>query len=555
MPVREISAEEAAKRLNQGGAPPSSGVVRDFTEGVASVGGRLFDAFNAFPLAMAGGPAQAYEAPSYGYDATGTISEATDENPTRALVAGRGVGGAVASLPLVAMTGGVSGPVVAANLAGGAGGELAADQARRMGGGGLAQFGAGLAGDLTASGVVRGALALPNLISSMTPTHRASGYVGNLGIGQETAEDAASAIRMQYGIDKEDVDKAYDIYRSIPSTGTTSPDPFIDLANAQKRDLRFSKSELPEVAKDVLRELDGQPIGVEDIEGIRRGASNVGANANLTANTRRLAGQFKDVSDDALMDIAAQSGADSAAATALSSAIAKRRALGKAFPEDSGLFEMIVDPKALSPDEAQAAFTKFINSTSRNQEIDLALSAVSGNKAARRGLNKALALGILNSTEESATNRVASQLDRADKAKEALTKAWGEEGYKHFRRMLSEQTTQNRSRAFVWRWLAAGKGSPTKGLVAGGALGQALGVPGGATVGMATGAAIDLLAQKLSPRTVREIAFHSLYDPELYRQVTRKIPRGANANEWLGVMTGSLVRRGIVTPEEAEAAE
>ena len=552
MGVREITAEEAAKRRAAGmkKAPPSSGILRDFAEGVASAPAAVFDFMNKYAGAAENPMAPLRTNPPVLGPMAGRISEADTENPTRSLVAGQGVGGAVMSMPMVAATGGLTVPVAVSSMAGGAGGALASDEAKRRGYGPFAQFGAGLVGDVVTGGLTRAAIAAPGVIyDAVAPSARAGRYVAPLELGTETAEDAATGIRNAFSQMKTGVDESYDAYRAIPSDGTTKAEKFHRLAASQAADNAFSPEEIPSVTKLVPKILDDE-VSVQDIERIRRGVSNTLGNQNVTSNTRRLAGAFNDVADEALSEIADQSGTDSAAAKALREAISKRRAMGKAFPEDSGLYDLILSPKSLSADESQAAFTKLINSPTRKEEIRLAMQAVSGNDPAKRGLRKALALGIINSAEETATNKVSSALERATKAQDALREAFGDAGYEHFRKLLSEAATANRSRGWFWRAVAA-KGNPIKGTVAGGVVGGWIGGGPGANVGMATGAAIDLLAQQLGPRAVREIAVQSLFDPDLYRQITRDAPKGVKAAEWTATMVGSLVRRGILTNEEA----
>lgn len=552
MGVREITAEEAAKRRAAAlkGGPPSSGMLRDFAEGVASVPANVFDFLNKYAGNVDNPIGEVRVNPPVAGPMAERISESTAADPTRARAAGSGVGGALMALPVVAATGGLTGPVAVSSLAGGAGGGLASDEARRRGYGPVGQFVAGMAGDLGTSLLTRGAIAAPGAIyNAVSPTRRAGQYVRDLNLGTETAEDAAVGVRTAFGSAKEDVDKAYDLYRQIPSEGTTSSEPFLNLANAQKAENVFTPSQLPEVARRATKVL-GEEVGVQDIERLRRGVSNTLGNQNVTPNTRRLAGQFNDVADEALQEIAAQSGPDSAAAQALTAAIAKRRALGKAFPEDSGLYDLIIAPRNLTQEEAQQAFTKFVNSADREKEIGIALQAVSGNPEAKRGLNKALVEGILNSAEETASGKVSSQLERLRKAEGVLRKAWGDKGFEHFRRLISEQATANRERGFIARY-TLGTNNPTRGMALGTIAGGYLGGGPGATAGMVAGGSMDMLAQHFGPRAVREIAIHSLYDPDLYRQVTRQAPSGVKASEWLATISGALVRRGILSTSDA----
>lgn len=532
-------------------AAPSSGMLRDFVEGAAVAGGRLVDTLNPgrFGGQVSRSPGKMRNDLFEG--TADTISEATSENPTRARVSGEGLGGSAISLPIaIGTAGGATVPLVASTLAGGVGGALSSDQARRMGGGGLAQFGAGLAGDIATGGLVNAAFSIPRALSAMTPTARAAEYVAPLGLGNETAEEAAMGVRSAFGETKEGVDKAYDAYRAIPSEGTTSSEPFLNLANSQKADMAFTPSEVPEVARRASKVLSEQ-VGVQDIERLRRGVSTTLGNQNVTTNTKRLAGQFNDVADDALQEIATQSGPDSAAAQALMTAIGKRRAMGKAFPEDSGLYDLIISPKSLSPEDAQQAFTKFVNSPDREKEIGLALDAVRSNPEAKRGLNKALVDGILNSAEETASGKVSSQLERLRKAEGVLRRVWGDDGFDHFRKLISEQATANRERGFIARY-TLGINNPTKGMALGTMAGGYLGGGPGATAGMVAGGFLDWARQRLSDRAAREIAIHSLYDPDLYRQVTRPGPQGVKAADWTATMLGSLVRRGIISSEDAE---
>jgi hypothetical protein len=101
----------------------------------------------------------------------------------------------------------------------------------------------------------------------------------------------------------------------------------------------------------------------------------------------------------------------------------------------------------------------------------------------------------------------------------------------------------------------AGKDNPAKGMAIGTLLGGQVAGAEGAAVGMAAGGAIDILAQRLSPRAVREIAIQSIYDPKLYRQITRPAPSGPKAAEWAATMVPSLVRQGVISKEDAAGAE
>lgn len=544
-------------------APPaaqdvqSSGMALDFAEGVATGAAGLPDLLAQLGWRTPMGRiAREYaphlagiESPPQLAGYAEPISDVTAEDPTRSFAFGRGVGGAASSLPIVAATGGLTAPVAATSLISGGVGELASDEVRRRGGGGLAQFAAGTAADFGTGALLRkGGNLIHQGFTYLTPSYRAGQYVGPLELGPETAEDAAAAIRATHASQTAGVDQAYDTYRSIPSQGTAPSDPIIDLAASQRAQTRYSPGDLPDVSKRVL-EITPQQVGVGEVEDIRRGATSIAGNRNLSANERRLAGQYYDAVDDVLTNIASQSGTDSDAAWALKQAIAARRELGKAFPESSSLYKLIIDPENLSPEGAQQAFTSLVNSKNREKEVKLALDAVKGNPQALRGLRRAVVLAMFKATEESASNRVASTLDRIDAAGAVLKQVLGDKGFKHFRRLVSKQTTANRSRGFIWRMLA-GKGNPAKGMLAGTIVGSAAGGGPGATAGSLAGGAADLLWQNVSPRAAREIAIESLFDGDLYRQITRGLPPGVKPEEWVATMIGSLTRRGIITAED-----
>lgn len=533
--------------------PPSSGMARDALEGFLSPVAGLADQGKSILRALTGG---AY--PPAGRETSAElvdrISEATADDPTRSRVAGEGLGGAALSLPILILTGGASAPAVAASMAGGVGGALASDQARRSGAGPLGQFGAGLASDIVTGGLARGLMDAPSLFQTrVSPSGRAGRYVEPLGLGPEGADDAANAIRTAYQTGADEVRQAYDAYEAIPAAGRTSASAISQRAAEQLEDFKYSPEDIPSITKVVSSQI-GDEVDIDEIRKIRRGAASAARNRNLTPTARQLAGDFVDESEAALMEIAKQSPDDAASAKALLAAIGRRKQLGQDFPQKSGLFRMIIDADNLTPEDAQNAFTKFIRSQDRDKEIAIALNAVKGDPAATRGLKKALVLGIMNSAEETAGSRVSSRLDMLDKAAGTMKKVLGEEGFRHFRKLLAEQASGNRNRGFIWR-LMAGKNNPAKGIVAGSVLGGQMGGPEGAAVGAVVGSGADLLAQTLSPRAVREIAIESFYDPELYRRISRPVPKGADAQEWLSIMTNSLLKQGVISQSDIQGGE
>ena len=557
MGVREITAEEAAKRRAKAlkKDAPSSGFVRDFAEGAATAGGRLVDAINSFPLAMGYTGGREYEPVSDVENFADRISNATAEDPTRARAAGAGVGGALMSLPVVAATGGLSVPLTVSTLAGGAGGGLASDEARRRGYGPVGQAVAGMAGDLGTSLLTRGAIAAPGAIyNALSPQRRAGEYVAPLALGTETADEAALGINDAFSVGKENVDKAWDAYRQVPTQATTSSEPFKRLAAAQAQEMDLNPAGLPPVARniDVLPE----NVGVADVQKVLSRTADTLVDPNAVGNTKRLASQFRDVAEQSLDEIEAASATDSAAVAALRKARSASKEFAKAFPDDSALFKAFIGRNAM--DEPQEAFVKLLNSPKREQEMSLVLNAVRGNVEAERGIRRAVVQTVIGNTEELAGAGPTAALRRLDKIEGAARQALGEDGFTHLRRLLSEGATANRNRPWsVWGALGRGNaGGGVTGATIGSSLGYAAGGPttaaAGGAIGGAIGSAASEIAHRLSPRAVREIAFRSLYDPALYRQITKPIPSGVKPAEWAATFVGSLVRRGILTKAEAK---
>lgn len=555
MGVREITADEASKRRAKAMAnasPPSSGVLRDFAEGIATAGGNAFDFFNKYS-GYSDSPAQeAIPHPPVLGPLADQISEATAENPTRARAAGSGTGGALMSMPVIAATGGLTAPVAVSSLVGGAGGGLASDEARRRGYGPFGQFVAGFAGDLGTSLLTRGAIAAPGaLYDAISPTRRAGQYVAPLALGEETADQAATGLKGAFAEGKEDVDKLWDAYRSVPTQARTSAQPFHDLAASQAVETGLKPSDLPEIASRVPKIL-GDDVGVEDVNRVLKTVASTQIDDAATDNAKRLAGQFRQTAEGALDEIEALSKSDEAAVSALRSARKASREFAQAFPDDSTLYKAFISKKAA--DEPQEAFVRLLNSPKRETEMGLVMKATAGNREAQRGVRRAVVQAVMGNSEEVAAQAPTAALRRLDKYEGAARAALGDDGFDHFRKLLAEQATANRERGFVWRWLA-GRGNPAKGMAAGTVLGGQIAGSEGATLGMAAGGALDLLAQRLSPRAVREIAINSLYDRTLYRQVTRPAPEGVKAAEWAATMVGSLVRRGVITKAESEGQE
>jgi len=397
--------------------------------------------------------------------------------------------------------------------------------------------------------------------------------------GSRAAERAGEAVRAGVQKLEDDVSRAYGAWReSLPEEDFGLPVEYVrhafgDLA----REGRFSAGGGNFGPLGRIDDLpDNHLVTAEDLDLIRREFTRTAATAYAgnDAVLGRRATLGKRVVDD-LEDLLARKIGGEESLTLLHDARAKRRLLGEIVDAkgDRLVGKVVVSPRTRK-DNAQEAFHKIMVADRTMESLRQLRQAarIEGGQAGMVRFDndlKRAAIGYLFGRGPGATGAGSAQsagavLRKMEQNELALSSIFGRKGYAFVRKNLEaiEDSVKGGSLEPVVRTVGQNRGlynvvSWAGGGAAGGAALDAVSMTQGLAAGAAVGAvktALDHIALQFGPIAARNLAVRALFDPRVFKQVSRRV--GEKEGEAIArTLMAQFAKRGIIAADDFATLE
>jgi hypothetical protein len=489
-------------------------------------------------------------------------------NPVPPQTTGQGYaragGRAAGQLPIVAATGGMATPgLAAANTAGAFAGEFAGEAAKNVGLGGFGQAAASTAADLLATkgtgSLLRraGASGLGPPPGAFVPSRmqqKVFTKLAPLDILDAKSKELLGVITERYGI-LDDAKNA--AWQAVPKTGVASVDGAGLVAAARKiiKDEIGDSADLAAVAppglvKSLARRVgkDGAPLPVtfENLRMIDRHITKLvreaGAQGATEAQRQQaaMARKLADAVDETMGEMSRT--ADGAAVSALDRARAASKTLSTQFDRQDAIYQKAIDPRSLLEDPHRSV--EAIVKSRHGNTLSKTLTEIAGTTpAGKRALRGAFVDISAGEAEKSfSASRTLKFLDEHEAVGRNMM---GDASYDHYRGVISDLTdVSNKYRKTFAHRLSLYAGYGVAGALATGS--RTAGAVGGAAVG----SVLESLGQRLNADEMTRVARRALIDRDLF-ELMKSAPTKANvarADLW----AQALIVRGAMRTGESQ---
>jgi hypothetical protein len=476
----------------------------------------------------------------------------------------RAAGRATGSLPLVAATGGMATPgLAAANTAGAFAGEFASQAAANAGAGAAMQTGAGIAADLLATkGAGMGLRRIPGMAAGLggkpgtfVPSRmqqKVFEKLAPLDILDKKSGDLMKQLSGRYGV-LDDIKEA--AWRKVPVRGVASV-PGNDLVSAARKIVSDeTASDLttirpPAFLRRLANRVDSsgnpRPIRFEDLRAAEKEVTALvrqAGKADASEVVRQQAAMARKLSDAIGQTLVTmEQSADGPAVTALQEARASSKMLATQFDRQDAIYRKAIDPASLL-DDPHRSIEAIVKSRHGNKLSKTLRDIAGGTPAGEQALRGAF-VDVSSGTSAKGFSAT-STLKFLEEYETVGRNMMGDPAFDHYRnvmRELADVSTKNQ-RTFAHR-LAMYAGYASAGAAAAG--GRVASAAGGATAS----SVLEAIGQRLATDNMTIVARKALVDRDLFL-LMKQAPTARNvarAQLWVD----ALVIRGTLRAGESE---
>jgi hypothetical protein len=502
----------------------------------------------------------------------------------------RFVPAAKVAIPAGAIVGGTMGGPggalggAAIGTAGAAIGALAEEEAEALGAGPVGQIAAGVGSEMFLTG--------PGVLRRLGKVGRASAELKRSGLleglpepGAAASERAAETVRSGVQKLEDDVTRAYDKWReSLPGDEFGLPVERVQEALEDiAREGRWGPmgGDMGPIGK-IRSQPESYLVTADDLNLIRREFNRVASTAYGSQDYElgRRATIAKKSIDELELELAQKTGGEESLRL-LADARAKRAVLGEIIDEkgDRLVGRVVVNPRTRA-DNSQKAFHQ-IMTADRTMESLRQLRQAARIEGGARGVDlfdndlRRVAVSYLFGRGPGATGAGSSQsagavLRKMEQNEKPLRSIFGGEGYDFIQRNLHSidqsvkggslepvvrtvETTKGLKNLLTWATLMGVGGAGAQAAVPAMNKAGALGAAAGATIGLGH-MAIDAIGSHFGPIAARNVAIRALYDPRVYREVTRRVS-SKESEATATLLMSQFAKRGVITAQDFATLE